>query len=366
MRHQRIGHQRIALLALCGLALTQTAHAATLPTQWPQPQAAGLNQPADRNAALDYWRLINTATHATDLSIRVREVFTLLHPNPDGDVQAIEAPATLLPGGEIEAELAEIADFMDDLERASRETYCDFQVRYEDGYAALLPHLGQIRNFARLLVIDARRLALAGDTQGAADRLATALRMARHVTGDRILISSLLSAGITDMTIKEASWLLDHTQDARQIRQILGQALERFPAEDPHGVEVALRTERDMAASLARQFRGPNAGADFADMYLYLAGDAEDHPVEPALRSLNAERFRVEVEKAVDAFDLVFEAWNADDPPAELRMLGEHFSSGDFGPIATVVAPAFGKAYQADARARVRLEAFRNRVNGDG
>lgn len=359
-------HQAIAILALSGLALASHARAAAVPSTWFQSQVAVLQQAADRNAALDYWRLVNTTTYADDLPARAGEAFKLLHPNTEDEHQAIEAPASLLPGGQLAAELAEIADFMDDLERASRETHCDFQVRYEDGYAALLPHLGQMRNFARLLTTDARRLALAGDTQGAADRLATALRMARHITGDRILISSLVSAAIADMAMKEAYWLLDRTQDGREIMQILGEAVDRFPEEDPHKVELALRTERDLVASLARQFRGPNAGREFASLFAQMSGDDQDDSAGPSLRALNGEQFRLEVEKAVDAFDLVFEAWNADNPPAELRMLGEHFSNGDFGPVAFVVVPAFGHAYKSDARARERLQAFRDRVNGDG
>lgn len=358
-------HRSIAILALSGLALASHATAAA-PSLWFQSQAAGLQPTADRNAALDYWRLVNTTSYVDDLPARAGEVYKLLHPDPEGEAEAIEAPASLLPGGQLAAELAEIADFMDDLERASREVHCDFQVRYEDGYAALLPHLGHMRNFARLLVADARRLALAGDTRGAADRLATMFRMARHITGDRILISSLVSAAITDMAIEEAYWLFDRTQDAPEIRQVLGQALERFPADDPHNVELALRTERDLVASLARQFRGPSAGRDFASMFGMVTGNTEGDAVEAALRGLNGEQFKSQVDKAVDAFDLVFEAWNADDPLAELRILGEHFSSGDFGSVAVVVVPAFGHAYTSDARATERLHAFRARVNGDG
>lgn len=358
-------HQRIAILALSGLVLTQAASATPLPTHWLQPQMAGLNQPADRNAALDYWRLVNTATYAEDLPARAGEAFKLFHPDPEGEAEAVEAPALLLPGGALHAELAEIADFLEDLERASRETHCDFQVRYEDGYAALLPHLGHMRNFARLLVTDARRLALAGETQAAAERLATALRMARHVTGDRILISSLVSAAMTDVAIKEAYWLLDRTQDAEHVREILGQALERFPTDDPHNVELALRTERDLIGSLARQFRGPNAGDDFADVFFQMTESTSDD-VERELRSLDGEQFRRQVERAVDSFDLVFDAWDSSDPQGELRAIEARLVEGDFGPVARVAAPSLLRAQASDARARAQLEQFRERVNRDG
>jgi hypothetical protein len=354
----------IALVALCGLALTPSALAhAALPGA--VVQAAGLGQAEDRNAALDYWRLMNTTTYAADLPARAGEAFKVLHPDPDGDAQPVEAPATLLPGGELQGELAEIADFLDDLERASRETHCDFQVRYEDGYAAMLPHLGKMRGFARLLVTDARRLALAGDEVAAAERLATALRMARHLTGDRILISSLVSAAIADMAIKEAHWLLDRTDGAGDVRRTLDAALQRFPVEDAYGVEVALRTERDLVASLSRQFRGPRAGSEFADMFLQMAGET-DEAVEREVRALDGEAFKAQVERAVDAFDLVFEAWKAADAQAELQGLGERFSEREFGTVALIVVPAFEKAQGSDAKARAKLDALKDRVKGNG
>lgn len=358
-------HTSAALLILCGLGLAPATQASVVPPQWLHAQLGQSVQEVQRNAALDYWRLVNTTPYEADLPARAREVISVLHPGPDGDAGPVEAPATLRPGGELEAELAEIADFLDDLQRASRETHCDFQVRYEDGYAALLPHLGQMRQFARLLAADARRLALAGDEEGAAERLATMLRMARHLTGDRILISSLVSAAISNMAIVEADWLLERTRGAGPVRAALARALDRFPPDDPFGVEAALRTERDLVASLARRFRGPNAGRDFADMFLAMVQSEDDTLRRRALGSLEGEQFKAEVEKAVDAFDLVFEAWGAGDPAAELDALGQRFVEGDFGTVAILVVPAFGKTYESDAKARARLEAFRNRVKGD-
>ena len=353
-------------VALCGLALAPAVHALPLSGITEAGQLAAFQSVQDQNAALDYWRLINTATHAPDLGERAREVIASMHPRADGDIEPLDAPPALLPGGEMAAEFAELSDYLDDLDRASREPVCDFQVRYEDGYNALLPHLGSMRDFARLLVADARRLALAGDEQGAAARLATVLRMARHLAADRVLISSLVSAAMANLAIQEAHWLLDRTGDVRQVREALLPAIQRFPEHDPHGVEAALRTERDFVASLARSFHGPQAGREFVEMFQLMGGGGHFDSIAGALSSLNGEQFRAQIDQAVDAFDLVFEAWAADDAPIELDRLGERYAAGDFGSVALVVVPAFGKTYEQDAKARSRLESLRERIGTDG
>lgn len=352
------------ILAFCGLALAPELSA--LPASAELEQLRQVGQASDRNAALDYWRLVNTSNHDPELPLLARELFNQMHPRDGSEEQPLDEPGTLMPGGEMESDLAELTDFFADLQRASKVPLCDFQVRYEDGYAAVLPHLGPLRNFARLLTVDARRHSLAGSEDLAAEQLATTLRLARHLAVDRILISSLVSASVVNMALKEAHWLLDFTGDARAIRLELGEALRRFPDDDPYNAVAALRTERDMVASLARQFRGPNAGDAFADMILPMGGDGDYDAIESELRSLNGDQFKAEVERAVDAFDLVFEAWESDDPQAELRTLGERFSDGEFGVVALVAVPAFGKALEQDAKARARLNALKERVRADG
>ena len=353
-----------ALMAFCGLAMAPAATALPTTSISTVAQMAQFNQDQARNAALDYWRLVNVTPQIDEIADAVRSTLREMHSDGE-DERPIERPAALMPGGALGESLANLEGFFDDLERATREPNCDFQVRYEDGYAALLPHLQHMRMLGRLLMVDARRLALRGDHEGAAERLASTFRLARHTSGDEVLVSSLVSSAISRVAMNEAEWLLDRTGGDRAVREPLRQALDRFPARDPFQVAVALRRERDLIASLARQFRGPNAGEEFADVFLQMT-EGEYGEAERRIRSLDGKAFRADVERAVDAFDLVFEAWDSDTPIADLDALGERLVAEEFGSIALIVVPAVGRTYASDAESRAALEALRRRVKNDG
>lgn len=361
----------LTTLALCGLALTPLPPLAPDARARPIPQPAQLGmvqdraQPADRNAALDYWRLITQLQPKEDLAESVKAVLDRMQP-PESDQARPEAePAELMPGGALAIELADLSGFFDDARRASLEPRCDFQVRYEDGYAALLPHLAPMRSIARLLVADARRLALADDPAAAAERLGSALRLAHHVAGDRTLISSLVSAAIADLAGREAHWLLDRTGDDASVSRPIAAALPRLLSHDPYQIEAALRTERDLVASLPRQFNGPFAGRDFAVAF-GLAGTAERDASDRVVHSLNAALFKTEVERALDAFDLILEAWRAPDPQAALELLSRQARDNHFGVVARMTLPDLRNANARAIEASTKLETLRQRVGGRG
>ena len=344
-------------LALCGLATAPLADAASATFRSDAGQVQMIADSGDRNAALDYWRLMTVEPQVDETAERVGDVLRLMHPGEDSGEASIERPEALLPAGELHQALAELSDFLDDLDRATREPSCDFEVRYEDGYAALLPHLAGMRKLGRLLVIDARRHALEGNTLLAAERLAASMRLARHASGDQILISSLVSAAIADKAILEAHWLLDRTGDAADVRRVLREALTRLPPSDPYRVKAALKRERDLVAQLARQFRGPTAGADFAEVFVL-----PDDPTEAQIRGMDAQAFRAAVDRAVDSFDPVLEAWDGANAPEELQAIAERIRSGEFGWVAMAVVPAFGRSYERNKTAVAQVDRLRERV----
>jgi len=188
---------------------------------------------------------------------------------------------------------------------------------------------------------------------------------AMSVSGDRILVSSLVSASIANSAIAEAHWLLDRSQDDVAAREVLQPALARYPVGDPFRAQEALRTERDLISSLARQFRGPHAGAEFADVFMQMTDEGEAAEAR-LVRALDGRGFKAEIERTVDLFDAVFEAWIDIDPQRSLAGIGERVASGDFGPVARIVVPAFGRTQLLDARARDRVEGLRQRVNDNG
>ncbi len=352
------------MLAACGLALAPVAQA--MPVGDGMVQAARVGQATDRNAALEYWRLIHTASGHSEVIDQAKAAVNLrMHPRPDSGEEPVDSPATLAPGGVLALELVELAGFLDDAQRATRTPVCDFQLRYEDGYAVLMPHLGPMRSIVFLLVADARRLALAGDEAGAAERLAASIRLSRHIVGDRTLISSLVSFAMMHVIIEECDWLLDRADDAAGARGLIREALMRFPQDDPYNVEGALRIEQDMAGSLARQFHGPRAGQDFIEA-MDFTPSKEDEGLASEVSAMSGEAFKRATERVVDAFDLVLDAWRSTDPQAALREIEMACVKGDHGPLARMIVPALGNAQARDAEARTKLRALKDRVEDHG
>lgn len=85
----------------------------------------------------------------------------------------------------------------------SKATDADFGVKYEEGFLAMMPHLGQSRAFARLLTADAKRAIAAGDMDGACKRIAATLRLATQITKPaQTEIELLVAAAIAKLPSK--------------------------------------------------------------------------------------------------------------------------------------------------------------------
>lgn len=78
---------------------------------------------------------------------------------------------------------------------ASEIPMCNWGIRFSEGFAANLPHLAQVRFLYRLIVADARILAVEEGYKEAFSRCLAAKRMGRHM-GDNILISVLVAISI--------------------------------------------------------------------------------------------------------------------------------------------------------------------------
>ena len=78
------------------------------------------------------------------------------------------------------------------LEQASKRPECNFNLRYGDGAAMLLPHLAKMRSLARLLCVKALIEADAGKTDKSFNTVLTGLRISNHLKNEPVLISQLV------------------------------------------------------------------------------------------------------------------------------------------------------------------------------
>lgn len=124
----------------------------------------------------------------------------------------------LTQGGQ-DAVLQEHASQIEQLIEQSKSSDADFGVKYDEGFLAEMPHLGQTRAFWRLLDADAKRAIAAGDSDGACKRIAAILRLATQIampaqTEIELLIASAMSKMTSTIVIEnpslaKAAWKTD-------------------------------------------------------------------------------------------------------------------------------------------------------------
>ena len=136
-----------------------------------------------------------------------------------------------------ESDLAKLAD---DLKRP----HCRFNIRYEDGFAAVLPHLGTMRNAATLFSLSSAQRLSKGDTTGAWQDTLNGIRLGEQLRTEPFLISQLVRIAILETNF-QTYWegQVNHQWSAEQLTAFQ----ETFQSIDLlAGMESAIRAERNM------------------------------------------------------------------------------------------------------------------------
>ena len=136
-----------------------------------------------------------------------------------------------------ESDLAKLAD---DLKRP----HCRFNIRYEDGFAAVLPHLSTMKNAATLFALSSAQRLSKGDTTGAWQDTLNGIRLGEQLRTEPFLISQLVRIAILEINF-QTYWegQVNHQWSAEQLTAFQ----ETFQTIDLlAGMESAIRAERNM------------------------------------------------------------------------------------------------------------------------
>ncbi|MGL5096213.1 MAG: hypothetical protein ACRDD1_11530, partial [Planctomycetia bacterium] len=112
---------------------------------------------------------------------------------------------------------------------ASRRPSCAFADRSTVDFGTLLGGVQELRDLARLVAADARRLQRADDLVGAADRYKALLRMSRHVAEGGVSIQLLVGQSFQSMALGE---LFDWAWHERQTPELLHAMIVELEASD--------------------------------------------------------------------------------------------------------------------------------------
>ncbi|GJQ30922.1 MAG: hypothetical protein HBSAPP03_28060 [Phycisphaerae bacterium] len=339
----------VMLVALAGLSFGLPAALG----QDKAPPPTALNVPADpSNAALVYWRV--WALESPTLADKIKEQY---------DGQRGVAPdselATLLREPETRGTIHQLL-------AASRLAECDFGIVYSDGFMALLPHLSKFRASVRLLGADAALASAEGRHDDAAERIAAIYRMSRQLSGDRVLISSLVSAACISVGHTRVRDMAAKSQLTREQAIAIDAELARFDLHDPFGMRASAAAEGGVAVAwIERTYTGPDAGARLADTIL----DPEvvsDVGVTPIIRAMNEDSLHAslgDVRRYYDACLAVYDPTNPASADA-LESLATDLKAGKFGPLPQAIAPSMVRVLQSDRKNRVEIDEVRTILRG--
>ncbi len=257
--------------------------------------------------------------------------------------------------------LADVTDVADMLIRASRKPNADWGVEYSRGPGALLPELALIRFSARLLrtTASAALYAQRPDVRRAGECVVASLRMARHASEQRTLISSLVSAAVANMACEDTQSLvalnrLDATsrdEILRELRALQQPDALRFRAAINEGERSMLRWITDAVQAE----RG-----DPKRVISALNALLSDKPLKPAAKVLDEQQFAADLTKQTALFDALVEAWAAANADERLAAIEKQAESGEFGYFAKIFGPTVSRAKAGETKT---LAAIANTIN---
>jgi hypothetical protein len=205
-----------------------------------------------------------------------------------------------------------------------------------------------MRQAVRVLRFDARRLIIEGDAAAAAERIATMVRMARHLRSDRTLISSLVAAAITNTAAVEAEAELESGLLSAEARRTILAAFQELDAVDPFAMKEAVRGEQAMTLNwIKATFDGEDAGRRLLAMAVF---DDPGAKASLMIGSMNGTQLSAAVDLMSPYYDQVLAVWDQEDSVAQLQKLGERVKGGEFGPVGQVLAPALDNAKKSSLR----------------
>jgi len=116
------------------------------------------------------------------------------------------------PDDKVRQDISKCKGAIDFAEAAAQALFCNWGIRYSQGFDCLLPQMAQARYLTFVLIADARIRASDGDYKGALERCLMTEPFARHV-GDDTIISYLVSLSVRTLGYKCMQEIIGRASD---------------------------------------------------------------------------------------------------------------------------------------------------------
>jgi len=249
--------------------------------------------------------------------------------------------------------------------RGSKLERCDFGIDYQRGPETLLPHLGELRRGAMLLIADARLKIDAGEIDEAVQRIAAGYRMAEHTAQNPLPITTIVAVSMFAVADGMATHADQRNLLNDEHRAALRTALERFDPDDPFSFVQAMEMERRMNVDwLRRRIQTHDSTESFETELQRLFGEqASRSGINLDFENLSAAHTQIELLDQMYAH--ARRAFSSANPAQELKRLEGNVDAGAYGPLASLFQPKFSLLYdQYYNRAKNLFEDAFSRVSG--
>ena len=331
-----------ALLFAASSVVTPAARAADPPPATTTPPASRDAAPLGDNAVLRYWPAFHFLPKAEPPQEKVLDEWR---------TTAANDPAA--------AKLTAAADrSLLYLRAGAAVPRAAWGLDYNQGFGLLLPHAGQARNLSRLACLRAHQRALAGDATGAADDIADAITLGRHLTSDPILILILVRHLIESNAIDTAG---DH------LPRLKGPALDHLAARLdrlPQGGSAidTVRTEQEFGQRwAAREVRSWAGKPDLKKRVLTLFTPPDDAAAAAEIErgfeagGGTAEGIAAQLDALGPTYDELAAALKLPRDQAQKRVAEARDQAIGKNPFARLLLPAYGRTIDTEARGKARM-----------
>ena len=139
--------------------------------------------------------------------------------------------------------MAKLGPVLDDVVSTSKLRKCDFEHDYSQGFGMPLPELAPMRKAARILGARANLALADGDWDTYLDSAGASSNLSRQVAQSPVLISSLVSGAIGQLSVSNAQQLVDEGSLTPEKAAKLLEAMDPLRGDDPHGYSSAMNEE---------------------------------------------------------------------------------------------------------------------------
>jgi hypothetical protein len=271
------------------------------------------------------------------------------------------ARGEVAPDDKVRQNISKCKGAIDFAEAADRAMFCNWGVRYSQGFECLLPQMAQARYLTFVLIADARLRASDGDYKEALERCLMTCNFARHI-GDDTTISYLVSLSVRTLSYKCMREIIGMTARNEELLKWFRNELVTS-SDDSLSVVRPLKIEVELVTDLMKMENVEKLTRVLTDSGLGLVTDSKEKKVSEMVKEIDKktlERARlIYSERMNSALVVLSTNMPYESADAQLKRLSDEFDPNNPPEaLAGTFVPSFARIYSQETIRRTTFNAI--------